>query len=173
MNVGLINKVRRVLMNHAARTALTESFETQKIDLDAPLYPPVVKDLPARVPIIARHIEIKPHVVDLNPESSFVKIGWNLFVLGTERMFLGTSIHESVEQMNAPMTNDMETQNSERYVTPRRLIDFIIDILNEHNQDVTLGEVMFNGPQWAASKPPPIGLLHDQNRATGVARYPH
>jgi len=147
MNVGLINKVRRVLMNHAARTALTESFETQKIDLDAPLYPPVVKDLPARVPIIARHIEIKPHVVDLNPESSFVKIGWNLFVLGTERMFLGTSIHESVEQMNAPM--------------------------NEHNQDVTLGEVMFNGPQWAASKPPPIGLLHDQNRATGVARYPH
>ena len=176
LNTSLVSKVRRILLNHAVRSTLEDYFEAVDISLDSPIYPPVLRDLQASVPLISGVVEVKPHVVELNPLTEGVRVGWNLFVLGMFRLYLGTSIHESMEHLGNRSSNSDDLSTSERYTTPKKLINFIIDILNEHGQNTCASQMVanFKQPQIAAPKSPPSGAYYEKsNQAIAVARWPH
>jgi len=171
VNVTLANKIRRILTGHATRTALEQFFETVEIGMDEPVYPPVLREMMSRVPMVSSRVEIKPHVVELDPTTNAVRVGWNLFVLGNNRLFLGTSVHESMEDLNRQVTiNGEKSDTSERYTTPKQIINFVIDTLNEHDKAPPLGPTIYQQPTMPQPKTPPLGAYYERNRSMGTAR---
>ena len=110
MDINLSNSIKKALALEAVRKELYTYFEINNIPLDTIVYPPLIRDLQTVLPILGNKIEIKPHIEDVDPTTNYVKIGWNLFVLGTNRMFLGHSVHESIAnidtQINNPLFNE-------------------------------------------------------------------
>ena len=171
MNATLANKIRRILTGHATRTSLEQFFETAGVEMDEPLYPPLIREMMSRVPIVSTRVEIKPHVVELDPTTNAVRVGWNLFVMGNNRLYLGTSVHESMEDLNRQaIINGEKSDTSERFTTPKQIINFIIDTLNEHEQAPPLGPIMYQQPTMPQPKMPPLGSYYERNRSLGTAR---
>jgi len=119
--------LRRQLIRYFVQKGFKESFNRK-------LYPPQLQDMTMHVPILDGKVEVTPFVEDIDPNSGVVTLGWNLFVLGNKRMYLGESTHTSLVEITnfgigqAPPEAD--------HTTPRRVMNFVIKILSEDKRGV-------------------------------------
>jgi hypothetical protein len=110
-----------------------------KESMDNKVYPPNLLDLPLRIPQLSSKIEIYPYVGDIDPLSGQVVLGWNLFVLGNQRMFLGESVHTNLSEIQVNTMGILNTTgiNLINYTTPKKIISFIVETLR-NNQEFDL-----------------------------------
>lgn len=131
-----IDRLRHKLNTDVVERLLIKYFMSKGYDnFDRLIYPPFVQDIPFMVQELADKIEIVPHAVRIDPLADTAVIGWNLFVLGTYRCFLGETQHQGLRQLALQLTQGMvasQDQSATRQTTPRRVIKFITDVLAKH-----------------------------------------
>ena len=62
-------------------------------------------------------------------------MGWNLFVLGSNRCYLGETHHQGLRQLALQINQSCissQDQTATHQTTPRRVIKFITDVLAKH-----------------------------------------
>lgn len=150
--------VRRSLIRYFIEKGFTDSFDKSVCPCD-------IQDLPYATPGLHEKIEIVPYTVNVDPTIGRATIGWNLFILGNQRMFLGETTHENLSelarQINQGSISKSLTANSRLGTTPRRIIAFINKILSTHDE----GYVdLQNTPQNRGIRPPAgAALANSQN----------
>lgn len=123
--------VRRLLIKYFLDKGFVESFDRQ-------LYPALIQDLPYFIPALAGKIEVVPHVEELDILRSRAIIGWNLFVLGNQRMYLGDTFHSDLRDLARHITGGTLVipeahSNARRQTTPKQIINFITRVLSMHD----------------------------------------
>lgn len=124
--------VRRLLIKYMVDKGFQESFDRQ-------MYPALMQDLPMAVPALSNKIEIVPHAEEIDTSMGRAILGWNLFVLGNQRMYLGetyhNSLHDLARQIRSGLVRVPETgfHTARRQTTPRRVIAFITRVLSNHD----------------------------------------
>jgi hypothetical protein len=128
----LVNTINQLLKKEYLKRLLIKFFVHKgfRDNFDDPVYPPDVLDLEAAVPDILNKVEVKMFVEEADPTLGLVKVGWNLFVLGTKRMFLGYTFHTDLNQIR-PGANRSKSLPTELVATPRKMVEFIIDTLTD------------------------------------------
>jgi len=127
-----VEVVRRLMIKYFIDKGFTESFDRQ-------LYPSIIQDLTKIIPTLSTKLEIVPHVEDLDSSQGKAVLGWNLFVLGTHRMFLGETYHNNLRdlarQIKAKqiLIPEGTIATATRQTTPRRIIHFVSRVL-EHKK---------------------------------------
>jgi hypothetical protein len=115
---------RRLLIRYFTLKGYTESFNKK-------IYPPTIQDLSTLVPQLQGRVEIEPFVEDIDPNSGVYKLGWNLFVLGTKRLYLGVSSHTSLAEVRSSIGGPLDGASKVFYATPNRVINFITAVLSK------------------------------------------
>lgn len=128
---ALVDRLRRRLSKIFSKKKLTEYFNRKGYeDFDEYVYPPVLQDMPVVIPELRNKVEITPFSERIDPTSGLVEIGWNLFVLGTNRSFVGYSYHNSAQDLNrehaAIAGNNLPHKPKKRVVD---IIEFIVETL--------------------------------------------
>lgn len=132
--------IKRMLIRYFISKGFTESF-------DRILHPTMIQDLAFAIPAISTKVEVVPHCAEIDPIGRRAVLGWNLFALGTHRMFLGETFHNDLgdlarqiqtgtinpvsNQMIAPSNGDVNGV-ARRQVTPRQVITFLTRVLGNH-----------------------------------------
>ena len=136
MDHGFIDKFRYALNADVARRLLIKYFVSKGFDnFDRLLYPPFIQDIQQTIPELADKIEVIPHCGNIDPMADSALIGWNLFMMGTQRQYLGESYHIGLSQLALQLQNGQvlsENQLATRQTTPRRIIHFITSTLSRH-----------------------------------------
>lgn len=114
---------KRYLVRYFKGKGFTENFNKK-------IYPPTIQDLPMLVPQITDKIEIEAVVNDINPLTGQHKLGWNLYVFGVHRMYLGESTHVDMSDvMSTVNISGGEPLQKVNYSTPKRVINFITKMI--------------------------------------------
>lgn len=122
--------VRRLLIKYFIDKGFTESFDRQ-------MYPSLIQDLPMIIPSISNKIEVIPHAQDVDPSMGKAVLGWNMFVLGNQRMYLGETYHNNLQDLARQVKSGVILipegghANARRQTTPRRVIAFISRVLSD------------------------------------------
>ena len=123
--------IRRLLIQYFATKGFNENFDKR-------IYPPQLVDLVSRIPRLNGKVEVTAFVQDIDPLSGAVKLGWNLFVLGTKRMYLGESTHTSLAEITGQITTVESSNTTPSYATPKRIVEFITKVLgNSKSGDIS------------------------------------
>ncbi len=123
--------VRRLLIKYFIDKGFTESFDRQ-------MYPAMIQDLPQVIPALSPKLEIVPHADEIDTSQGRAVLGWNLFVLGNQRMYLGETYHNSLQdlarQIRTGVVRIPESgfSTARRQTTPRRVISFVTRVLGSH-----------------------------------------
>jgi hypothetical protein len=132
MNESTIQKVNRALNQELIRRLLVKYFvEKGAENFKMPVYPPALQDLVEKVPYLDGKVEIVPFAEDIDPRTGYGKLGWNLFVLGNQVMFLGYTEHSNLAELGRnigggePISGGQSSHES----TPERIISFITRLL--------------------------------------------
>ena len=151
----LSDKLRNQLNKEYVRRLLIRYFIDEKgLDrtFEVSINPAIVQDLPAKIPQLAPKVEVVPYPDEIDIATGKIMIGWNLFVLGTNRMFLGTSTHKSIQDLMNPEPNC----ECHKITTPKEIVDFITDTLSgteEGMVDPTLSSMGQFSPGIPNAKP--------------------
>lgn len=130
-HVSNTEAVRRMLIRYFMEKGFTESF-------DRHVYPAIVQDLAQVIPQLSTKVEIVPFAEEIDSYQGKAVLGWNLFVLGTHRMYLGQTYHSDLRslasqiQSGAIMIPEGDISNARCQATPRRIITFITRVLGTH-----------------------------------------
>jgi len=164
MDPKLVNNIRNVLSIVTIKKQLSEYLGSKNINPSTMVYPPLIQDIQC-IPEISNRIELIPHMEELDPASGNIKVGWNLFVLGTNRLELGYTIHESFSDLKQPEPSKKGMENSLCYTTGEEILNFITKTLQKYDEDhVSLG----NGePQTYGSKMPASNTFYQKNKSVG------
>lgn len=146
LNNHTINKIRDDLNANLIVKLLAKYFlHTKKLtNIDQRVLPHMIFDMATAIPQLASMIEVQPHASSVELDTSYIKVGWNLFVLGAgNRLFLGYTEHNGVSNIHTdgkmtfgPLLNSMET------VTARAIIRFVLRTLgSSRNGHVRIGAV--------------------------------
>jgi len=120
--------VRRMLIKYFVDRGFEESF-------DRSVNPVMIQDLPIANVGLETKIEIEPHALEIDPTTGRGVLGWNMFVLGNQRIFLGETHHASLlelaRQIKAGQIQVEAIVGTRRCTTPRRIITFIERVLSD------------------------------------------
>ena len=139
MDTRFVDKLRSALNNDIAERLALRYFVAKGFDktqLDRLIYPPVLQDMQYAITEMSDKIEVVPHVAQLDPVGDMAQLGWNLFVLGSHRCYLGESFHNNLKMLALQLQHGQvvsEDQMATRQTTPRRVIKFISQVLRQHN----------------------------------------
>ena len=123
--------VKRLLIKYFKDKGFTESF-------DKMIFPPMMFDMPYMIPELLNSVEIVPFVEKMDPITNVVTMGWNLFVLGTNRMNLGTSTHPNLMEFRRSLMGQQgQKLPSEMKKTPKAIIEFVMDIVGRNKSAIT------------------------------------
>jgi hypothetical protein len=138
MNLKIKNRLKRALQEELIKRLLIKYFD-DKGAKESLVYPPMVYDLPGRVPELLQSVEIVPFAESIDPVTNIVKVGWNLFVLGTNRMSLGTSTHTNFMELQRSILGGTQNTSmpSERKKTPKQIVEFVMNVIGR-NKDAIL-----------------------------------
>lgn len=123
--------VRRLLVKYFIDKGFTESFDRQ-------MYPALMQDLPMVIPALSNKLEIVPHAREIDQALGRATIGWNLFALGNQRMYLGETFHNSLTDLARQIRSglikvpEQGFNSAKRQTTPRRVISFVSRVLGDH-----------------------------------------
>lgn len=127
------HKIKRALNQKIVLLALTKYFYDKGYSsLDRPIDPIIIQDLPIMVTGLDTKVEVIPHIVEVDPTISRAVVGWNMFVLGNQRIFLGETIHNSIAELAKQVYSNstvMSANDHQRCTTARRIISFIGRVL--------------------------------------------
>ena len=136
MDHQFADRLRHVLNNDVATRLLIRYFVSKGYDnFDTAIYPPMIQDLPMVIPEMADKIEITPHARTIDPIGDTAELGWNLFALGTQRMYLGETQHVGLRQLALQLQQGAvltEDRSATRQTTPRRIVNFVSKVLLTH-----------------------------------------
>ena len=169
MDYKLIKQIRQAISSELVRKSLIEYFLSKEIPLTSSINPPVISDMEENLPQLSGYIEVQPHVVESNPKTAEAKVGWNLFVLGVNRKFIGYSKHSSYSELSEPMNNQINLEKNLSYTTVEEVIEFIVDTFEEHNIiiDADPAQMSVNAPMAYAAKIPSQAAYYDRNKSVG------
>ncbi len=136
-----MNDIQRMRVQHAANTEAVRRMLVKyfmehgfKESFDKIVNPAAIQDLPFSNPGLDTKIDIEPHALEIDPTTSHAVLGWNLFVLGNQRMFLGESHHSNLSELARQIKQNQIRAESismtRRCTTPRRIITFIERVLS-------------------------------------------
>lgn len=132
-----VDKLRHTLNADVVQRLLIKYFIGKGYDnFDRLLYPPLIQDLPYIVQELADKVEVIPHAQSIDPMADAAILGWNLFVLGNNRCYLGETHHQGLRQLSMQITqgNVFSTdQTATHQTTPKRIIKFVVDVLAKHS----------------------------------------
>jgi hypothetical protein len=146
-----VEVIRRLLIKYFTDKGFTESFDRQ-------LHPSLIQDLPFVIPPLATKVEVVPHVEELDMSQGKAVLGWNLFVLGTHRMYLGETYHNNLNDLarqikaGAILIPEGTTATATRQTTPRRIVHFVTRVL-EHKKSGHIDLSPTTGPVSAPGEP--------------------
>jgi hypothetical protein len=103
---------------------------------------------------------------EVNPTTNWVKVGWNMFVLGTNRIFLGYTMHESLAHMEKAPVNEDSMKTSTGRSTAGEVSRFIIESVLRHEVDLYPLE-QYGAPAVNAAKMPTTGAFYERNKQLG------
>lgn len=137
-----VDRLKHVANTEVIRRLLIKYFIDKGYDrtFDRQIYPAEVQDLPYVIPPLANKIEVVPHAKEIDSSQSKAVLGWNLFVLGSHRMYLGETHHNNLRDLslqirsgNIRVPEGIGTfATARKQTTPRRVIHFITRVLGNH-----------------------------------------
>lgn len=125
-------QIRKALQEELIRRLLRQYFDEKGItkkQLEHKAYPPMLQDLPVRIPQLQGKVEVVPFIEELDPQTGQVQVGWNLFVLGNRRMFLGQSGHKNLAELKMAMNGPTNQYPREQKVSHKQIIEFVSRVL--------------------------------------------
>lgn len=134
------DKLRVALNNDVAERLVVRYFTNKGFDktkLDQLIYPPVIQDMQFAIPEMSDKLEVVPYVQNVDPLGDTAKLGWNIFVLGNQRCFVGESFHIGLKRLALQLQHGQilsEDQSATHQTTPRRIIKFISRVLQSHTE---------------------------------------
>jgi len=102
---------------------------------DQLIYPPVVQDMAYAIPEMIDKIEVVPHARNIDPLSDNAILGWNLFILGSQRIYLGETYHAGLKQLALQLQRGSviaEDHSATHQTTPKRIVTFVTRIFESH-----------------------------------------
>lgn len=155
MNTILANRIKRKLQKELIKRKLIEFFVVKGYEnFDLPLYPPAAYDLPVRVPELFTRCEIVPTVEETDTTLGTVKLTWNLFVLGTQRMDLGSTTHSGQSDIVRAIVGEPNAElPSDLTVSPKQVIEFILKVLENSKAGFVELPANFQIPPGALTMP--------------------
>jgi len=126
-----VEVVRRLLIKYFYEKNFTESF-------DRHVYPALLQDLVVAIPMLVNKIEVVPYAEEIDVTQGKVVLGWNLFVLGNNRMYLGSTYHNDMKDLARQIKSGMVMipegyyHNARRQTTAKAIITFITRVLGSH-----------------------------------------
>ena len=149
MNSRTVDKIRHALNTDVVRRMLIRYFVDKGFTetFDRVMYPGLVQDLVIACPILTSKVEVIPHCIEIDTVGQRAVLGWNMFVLGTQRMYLGETHHRDLADLARQIQSGMiaPTQGgmmmpiegiphgvARRQVTPRHVIIFLTRVLGRH-----------------------------------------
>jgi hypothetical protein len=131
MRSTLIDRIRQGLNREFVLRSLIRYFFEKGFgeSFDAHIYPPSIQDIGTKVPHFEDVIEVVPHVDGIYAGQGIVRLGWNLFVLGTRRMYLGKTTHKNLTELkhaSVPAGQVLEST-----ATPRAIVKFVLSAISD------------------------------------------
>ena len=131
MNSSLQEVLRQLLNEELIRRLLTKYFVDKGIakeNFEANIYPPVMQDVTQLVPQLSDLVEVEASVKDFHP-SGRVKLVWNLFALGNQRLLLGESSHSNLSELKQVQVGFDNKKSAIRAASPKSIIEFVAKVL--------------------------------------------
>ena len=155
-----IDNVRRAANLEKVRRHLIRYFvcKVGKEGMNRIIDPCCILDLTVQISPLSTKIEVMPHAEDMKLLEDQITIGWNLFVLGNQQMYLGRNFHSSIMNTINDLKHGMPTVNTrstEFGATPKKIIAFILRVLEKHRD----GYVPWVEPQRSIGSVLNMGLL--------------
>jgi hypothetical protein len=134
----IADKLRVALNNDVAERLLVRYFMSKGFDKDTfdhSIYPPVMQDMQYAISEMSDKLEVVPYVSNIDPLGDTAKLGWNLFVLGNQRCYLGETFHMGLKRLTLQLQHGQilsEDQSATHQTTPRRVIKFVSRVFQSH-----------------------------------------
>lgn len=135
MDVALANKIKQQLQRELMRRQLIEYFTGKGYEnsFDRPLYPPTCWDLPVKIKNLFNKVEVIPFVDETNLSTGTVRLGWNLYAMGTNRLALGQTSHSNVADIQRSVLGEHRSDMPVEFATtPHEVIDFVLKVLDQN-----------------------------------------
>ena len=101
-------------------------------DMRQRVYPGIMVAIEEEVPELLGKIEVVPYAAEIDPRTGYGKFGWNLFVLGNQRMFLGYTEHPEVGGVDLKSLESLQHEGTSRNeTTPQKIIAFVTRVLGK------------------------------------------
>ncbi len=100
MNNLVKTQIANALQKEYLRRSFIKYFSEKGYDnfLVKP-YPPVLRDMPTKLPFLNGILELQHPIEDINLADNTIKVAWNLFLLGNKRIFLGYTTHNNMSEI--------------------------------------------------------------------------
>jgi len=133
MNNSTKTSLVKTLQKEYVRRSLNQYFEEKGYDnfLVKP-YPPTLMDLADRIPVFGNMIEVKYFLEDIDMSDGSIKVGWNVFVLGSKRIFLGYTIHGNLNDIDNRINDVNETHDGP--IELKSVIESMVEFIGESNK---------------------------------------
>ena len=152
---------KRLLIRYFCNKGFSENFNKK-------IYPPILQDILVHVPQLVGKIEVAPFVEDVDPNTGVVRLGWNLFVLGHRRIYIGESIHSNLTEVRMGVGGPLEgTSYKIGTATPKRIVNFICNVLGKNKDgDITSipKNILMRTPSIMMANNDPGGFFRTQRR---------
>jgi hypothetical protein len=126
----LLNRVKQSLNTELVKRMLNKYFAEKGFDnFQRRVYAPMLQDLPYRIPELLNKIEIVPFVKEINPATGQTVMGWNLYVLGTNRMYLGDTSHNNMSEFQRAIAGPTPNSVANDSKNPKEIVDFVLKVL--------------------------------------------
>lgn len=127
----LLDKVRHALNSEFIKRSLTKYFVNKGYqDFKTLVYSPMLQDMPKAIPELAHKVEVVPFVKEVMPATGQVTIGWNLFVLGVNRMELGDSTHANMSDLQRAIYGPQPQSIATNMKSPEDIIEFVLKVMS-------------------------------------------
>ena len=155
MSNVLTTRIKHKIQEELLRRELIQFFVSKGYEnFDMPLYPPSAYDLPVRIPRLYTKCEVIPTVEETDITLGTVKLTWNMFCLGTQRINLGSTTHTSQSDIvKAIMGEPNQELPADFTTTPKAVIEFIIKVLKNSKTGFVELPPDFQVPPGALTKP--------------------
>jgi hypothetical protein len=145
------SRIERQIAKHLLTKKLETFFEQRGYSDNTLVYPPAIAELES-IPELVNKVELNPSPENLDPTTGAAKIGWNLFVMGVNRMYLGHTMHTNLAEL-ASKSGPGEKAADLKY-TASQIVEFIIKILERSDDGFErLPETTRSEPATPTNKP--------------------
>lgn len=123
----------KTLQKEFVRRNLIQYFESKGYDnfLIKP-YPPSLMDITERINVLDGVIEVEHYLEDINVKNNMIKVGWNLFVLGNQRAFLGHTTHQNLTEIENGISECK--MHADGPISIKELVEWVVHALGESSK---------------------------------------